>query len=127
MKKKYIVLLFLSFFASDAVLLAKVKGRPISKVKIESKPATNCPITTAQVDLNINQVRARILSAGDLWWDPIGQTPYYEVPKGSKRNSLYCGAIWIGGYDQNNQLLILSSLIRILFHDPISNQCNQLI
>jgi hypothetical protein len=112
MKKKYIVLLFLSFFASDAVLLAKVKGRPISKVKIESKPATNCPITTAQVDLNINQVRARILSAGDLWWDPIGQTPYYEVPKGSKRNSLYCGAIWIGGYDQNNQLLVAAQTYR---------------
>ena len=112
MKKNYIVLLFLSFFASHATLFAKVNGKPISKVKIESKVATNCQVPMAQIDLNINQVRARILNAGDLWWDPFGQTSYYEVPKGSGRNSLYCGAIWIGGYDQNNQLLVAAQTYR---------------
>lgn len=53
----------------------------------------NCPNTTAQFDLDINNVRARILNGGDLWWDPIGQINYYEVPIGSNKNSLYSGAI----------------------------------
>ena len=63
-----------------------------------------CPNTTAQLDLDINNVRARILNGGDLWWDPVGQTPYYEVPIGSGKNSIYAGAIWIGGVDNLGQI-----------------------
>ncbi|MBK9638175.1 MAG: hypothetical protein IPO63_10300 [Bacteroidetes bacterium] len=77
-----------------------------------AKVAATCPNTTAQIDLDVNQVRARVLVGGDLWWDPIGQTPYYEVPIGSNKNSIYSGALWIGGYDQSNQLFVAAQTYR---------------
>lgn len=77
-----------------------------------AKVAAACPVTQAQIDLDVNQVRARILVGGDLWWDPFGQTPYYEVPIGSNKNAIYSGALWIGGFDQSNQLLVAAQTYR---------------
>ena len=42
-----------------------------------------CLGTTAVKDLNINNVRARILVGGDMWWDQGLQVAQYEVPNGS--------------------------------------------
>ena len=33
------------------------------------KTTATCTVTTAQFDLDINNVRARILNGGDLWWN----------------------------------------------------------
>ncbi len=77
-----------------------------------AKTAAACPVTQAQIDLDVNQVRARVLVGGDLWWDPFGQTPYYEVPIGSNKNSIFSGALWIGGFDQSNQLLVAAQTYR---------------
>jgi len=77
-----------------------------------ARTAAVCPTTKAQIDLDVNQVRARILVGGDLWWDPVGQVPYYEVPIGSNKNSIYSGALWIGGFDQSNQLLVAAQTYR---------------
>lgn len=89
-----------------------------------AKVAANCPNTTAQVDLDINQVRARILTGGDLWWDPVGQTPFYEVPIGSNKQALYAGAIWVGGIDKAGQLRVAAQTYRQSANDmwagPIS-------
>jgi len=82
--------------------LAKINvgsNRMTQPSKAQSKSAATCPVTTAQIDLDINQVRARVLVGGDLWWDPVGQIPYYEVPIGSNKNSIFAGALWIGGFD----------------------------
>src|SRR5688572_17900479 len=68
-----------------------------------AKTAETCPNSSAQIDLDINGVRARVLVGGDLWWDPVGQTPYYEVPIGSNKNSIYSGALWVGGIDKSGQ------------------------
>ncbi|MBC7411212.1 MAG: hypothetical protein H7331_01995 [Bacteroidia bacterium] len=59
----------------------------------------DCTQATASADLDINNVRTKILTAGDMWWDPFQSIPKYEIPKGSKRNSLFAGSLWIGGYD----------------------------
>lgn len=80
--------------------------------QITAKTAENCTNTTAQTDLDINGVRARILVGGDLWWDPVGQTPYYEVPIGSNKNALYAGALWIGGIDKTGQLKVAAQTYR---------------
>ncbi|MBK7965401.1 MAG: hypothetical protein IPK10_09010 [Bacteroidetes bacterium] len=94
-----------------------------------AKVAATCPNTTAQLDLDVNQVRARVLVGGDLWWDPIGQTPYYEVPIGSNKNSIFSGALWIGGYDQFDQLLVAAQTYRQagandFWGGPISKDAN---
>src|SRR6185436_12656684 len=33
--------------------------------------AGDCKAATSQIDLNINNVRARLMNGGDMWWDLI--------------------------------------------------------
>lgn len=98
-----------SSFAKMNVGANRLAATPNNNV---AKIAANCPVTAAQIDLDVNQVRARVLVGGDLWWDPFGQTPYYEVPIGSNKNSIFSGALWIGGFDQSNQLLVAGQTYR---------------
>ncbi|MBP7244070.1 MAG: T9SS type A sorting domain-containing protein [Bacteroidia bacterium] len=74
--------------------------------------AQNCPHPSASIDLDVNNVRAKILNGGDLWWDPISTINTYEVPIGSSKNAIFCGSIWIGGYDASNQLLMAAQTYR---------------
>ena len=76
----------------------------------ESSLASGCTPATAQTDLDINNVRARILTGGDMWWDLISAR--YEVPKGSNKFSLFAGALWIGGIDAGGQLKVAAMTYR---------------
>ncbi len=78
------------------------------------KPTSGtCPPTTAQVDLSVNNVRARLLVGGDLWWDPANNSiGIYEVPNGSGKNSIYAGSFWIGGIDGGGQIKVASQTYR---------------
>jgi hypothetical protein len=67
--------------------------------------AESCSPATGNTDININNVRARINTGGDMWWDLIN-TAKYEVPKGSGKTSLFSAALWIGGVDVNGQLKV---------------------
>lgn len=69
-----------------------------------------CAPATARVDLDINNVRATLLTGGDMWWDLI--SAQYEVPKGSKIKSLFAGSLWIGGIDASNQLKVAAMTYR---------------
>ena len=69
-----------------------------------------CNNTTSQVQLDINQVRTTLLSGGDMWWDL--NDGKYEVPKGSGVNSLFAGALWIGGIDNGGQLRVAAQTYR---------------
>jgi hypothetical protein len=70
----------------------------------------NCAPATAETDLSINNVRTRILGGGDMWWD-LNQARY-EVPKGSDRHSMFAGALWLGGFDEANQLRMAAMTYR---------------
>jgi hypothetical protein len=72
--------------------------------------ASDCAPASAQTDLAINNVRARILGGSDMWWDL--QNGRYEVPKGSNRHSLFAGALWIGGEDDGGQLKVAAMTYR---------------
>ncbi|MGI8891967.1 MAG: hypothetical protein ACR2GN_00770 [Bacteroidia bacterium] len=72
--------------------------------------ATGCSPSTAKTDLDINNVRAKLLISGDMWWDLSDNL--YEIPKGSGLNSIFCGAIWIGGVDAGGQLKIAAMTYR---------------
>ncbi len=55
--------------------------------------------------LDINNIRARINTGGDMWWDlPGGIGAQYFIPKAGTATSLFSGSLWIGGLDINNQL-----------------------
>jgi hypothetical protein len=55
-----------------------------------------CSPASAQVDLDINNVRAKMLNGGDMWWDLLQQVGY-EIPKGSGIHTSLASAFWIGG------------------------------
>jgi hypothetical protein len=65
-----------------------------------NKTAAGCNQTTAVIDLDVNNVRARLMNGGDMWWDRPNATAAYEVPKGSNKNALFAGSLWIGGFDR---------------------------
>jgi hypothetical protein len=73
---------------------------------LHRKLSSGCDPASAAVDLDINNVRARIMNGGDMWWDLVS-TARYEIPKVTEANqvhrtSLFAGALWIGGLENNN-------------------------
>ncbi|MEP7168544.1 MAG: hypothetical protein ABI855_04185, partial [Bacteroidota bacterium] len=101
MKKIYIITLSaaLTGFTLKAAEISSIKKiAPASKISL-----TGCSQTSAQADLDISNVRARMLGGGDMWWDMVG-SPAYEVPKGSGKTSFFAGSIWIGGLDAGGNI-----------------------
>ena len=68
--------------------------------------------TEANAILEGNMVKARLLNRGDMHWDPYGQSPQYEVPQSTFKNTVYASSIWIGGFDQANQLVTAAQTYR---------------
>jgi len=69
--------------------------------KINSRAA--CVPSTSQIEQNVNNVRARLLGGGDVWWDGKGIAKYVvpKVPLGQPEvSSIFAGAVWIGGKDR---------------------------
>ncbi len=88
---------------------ANPKNKPISY-------RSDCAPATMSYDLAINNVRARLLNGGDVWWDlSIGS---YIVPKVDPAlgvpgvSCLFAGAVWLGGFDDANNLKIAAQTYR---------------
>ncbi len=88
--------------------VAKPKKKTVRKGAIRG---ADCDPASSQVDLDINNVRARILGGGDMWWDLIGNAQY-EVPKGSGKHAMFAAAIWIGGFDPSGNLRLAAQTYR---------------
>lgn len=75
-----------------------------------------CIEARAEADLNINNVRARLRSGGDLWWD--GQRARYIVPNVDPASgqpevsSLFAGGIWLGAFDDGGNLILAAQTYR---------------
>ncbi len=89
------------------------------KVNPQDKPISyrsDCAAATMSQDLAINNVRARLLDGGDVWWDlSVGQ---YIVPKVDPAlgvpgvSSIFAGAVWLGGFDDAGNLKIAAQTYR---------------
>lgn len=62
--------------------------------------------------LDINQVKARVNSGGDLHFDPTTGNGSYECPIGSGKNYAGATSLWIGGFDTGNQLKLAGQTYR---------------
>jgi hypothetical protein len=62
--------------------------------------------------LDINQVKARINSGGDLHWDPVTGNSGYECPKGSGKTWGGAANLWVGGIDVGGQLKLAGQTYR---------------
>jgi hypothetical protein len=82
----------------------------------------DCSPSTSQIDLDINNVRARILGGGDFWWDGV-ETAKYEIPKidpasgATPINILFAGALWFTGLDNGGNLQCAAQTYRNQGHD----------
>ncbi len=76
------------------------------------KTTAGCKQASAAIDLDINNVRARLMTGGDMWYNIGNGQPAYEVPINSKRHSLFAGSCWIGGIDGNGQLKVSAQTFR---------------
>ena len=76
----------------------------------------SCAPATKQIDQEINNVRARLLNGGDVWWDLTRGR--YIVPKieaGSGKlevSSIFAGGVWVGGYDPAGALKFMGQTYR---------------
>ena len=83
-----------------------------SSANYEKSITAGCITPSAVSELDLNNVRARIYTGGDMWWDIQTRLASYEVPKNSGKMALYAGAIWIGGTDVNGQLRVAGARYR---------------
>lgn len=110
-------------FSLAVVMVAALSAAATENVGYSGKTATgykdiaaSCNPASAQIDLDINNVRTTLLNGGDLWWDL--NDARYEIPKidppGSAPSihALFAGAIWIGGIDDANQLRVAAQTYR---------------
>jgi len=74
--------------------------------------SSDCLAASSQIDLDINNVRARILGGGDMWWDQGLAVARYEIPKGSNKFALFASSLWIGGIDAGGQLKVAAQTYR---------------
>ena len=56
---------------------------------------SNCPRSQAEAYIDINNVRARILNTGGLFYR--GEPHFYNIPKYSPSNAIFASGIWIMG------------------------------
>lgn len=86
-------------------LARRVKDGNFTGTRADCQPAEK------QIDLDINNVRARLLTGGDLWWDKSNGR--YIVPKPApgfdEVSSLFAGAVWIGGVDRAGNIKLAAS------------------
>jgi len=73
-----------------------------------------CTAAQAQVDLDINNVSAILLSGGDMWWDLTNGK--YIVPKplpgGTPVAAMFTSSLWIGGVDNAGNLKLAAQTYR---------------
>ena len=77
--------------------------------QINANLRQDCQQATQQIDLGINNVRARLLNGGDVWWD-LDMKGKYIVPNVDPASgqpevsSIFAGAVWMGGIDPGGNL-----------------------
>ena len=73
-------------------------------VEVNISKAAGCTPPSTTTYMELNNVRAMIHTAGNLWQVPGQNLAQYEVPKNSGIMALFTSALWLGGVDVNNQL-----------------------
>jgi hypothetical protein len=71
-----------------------------------------CVAGTTQQEILLNNVRTRILTDGDMWWDFAASVAKYEIPKGSNSYAMFAGSLWFGGYASPTDLRVAAMTYR---------------
>lgn len=119
MKIKFYKTLIFSLFLVFAWNLSFAYIPPPKEGKKEFTNTTinfreDCKAPKAQVDQNINNVRARLTSGGDVWWDQSDGLYVVPVPAPGEPevSSIFAGAVWLGGQDNAGNLKVAATTYR---------------
>ncbi|MCK4568785.1 MAG: T9SS type A sorting domain-containing protein [Bacteroidales bacterium] len=94
------------------------KGEGNKSSQTIKETSAGCAAASGYRYLDVNNVRGRINTGGDMWWDlPGGIGAQYFVPKAGTATSLFSGSLWIGGLDINNQLKLAAVRYRQIGND----------
>lgn len=92
------------------------EGKKQKKVDQKAQLRADCLFSTKQVDISVNNVRARIMNGGDMWWDL--ENGRYIVPKvepGTGQlevSSLFASSVWLGGISVDGNLKVAAVTYR---------------
>ena len=86
-----------------------VTSRRTSELKAT---ATGCLPAKAELDMDINNIRAHYMTGGDMWWNRGIGVAAYEIPINSGKSSQFAASCWIGGYDAQGQLKVAGQTYR---------------
>ncbi len=112
------IVLVLTLFAMVGIVVTanarpyNKSGKRTSQRTGQLKSTASCKPAEGSIDLDINNVRARLMTGGDMWWDIGTAEARYEVPKGTRKNALFAGSVWIGGLDAQGQLKVAAQTYR---------------
>lgn len=115
MKKIFQACILLVFSLALSYSFAeKVPDKHLKTVDVKSV-ASGCLPGGGFRYLDVGNVRTRINTGGDMWWD--FESAQYEIPKGSGKMSMFAASLWIGGIDVNNQLKLAALRYRQVGND----------
>ena len=92
--------------AREDIITSKHKGA--LKTSVEGCQ----PGAISGIDMDINNVRALLMTGGDMWWNIGEGVAAYEIPIGSGKSSQFAASCWIGGYDQQGNLKVAGQTYR---------------
>ncbi len=79
--------------------------------KSKAPKAAGCAAASGFTELNIINVRCRINTGGDMWWDLLDVARYF-IPKNTLKTAMFSASLWIGGLDVNGQLKLAAQRYR---------------
>lgn len=92
---------------------------PNSAKKGVVAPRGTCQPGVAEIDQQINNVRARLRTGGDVWWD--GTNGLYIVPKPAEGqapvSAIFAGGVWVGGMTRAGNIKLAGVTYRSLNDD----------
>jgi hypothetical protein len=114
---RFLSLLLIGLLLTGVAFSREFVGSQKNTSTIKST-AAGCSAASGFRFLDINNVRTRINTGGDMWWDlPGGIGAQYFIPKSGTATSMFSGSLWIGGLDINNQLKLAAIRYRQVGND----------
>ena len=99
---RFFVIALVCVLFTNAVIAEEVhKGGGSKSTNTIKETAAGCASGSSYKYLDINNVRTLCYSYGNGWFLENAE---YEIPKGSKKTSMFSFSLWIGGIDINNNL-----------------------
>ena len=110
-----VMFFFLGFFSAEAHINP---DKERSATPTPKEPTVNyrmdCIPAEAQVNMDINNVRATLTTGGDVWWDLTDGRYVVPIPPAGEPavSSIFAGSVWIGGYDPSGNLKLAAGQYR---------------